>query len=79
MKAFIGWVLATASAVLALLWFFGVITFVPPDLLGVVLGGIARGLGWIFGTALPSLGDIILDRLRSAATDGSTPPTTTVP
>jgi hypothetical protein len=62
-KSIIGWILATASLIIGVLIFFGVITFVPPEPVGVLLGGLGTGLGWLFGTALPRLGEIILDRL----------------
>lgn len=77
LKSVVGWILATASLLLGVLIFFGVITLVPPEPLVLLFRGIGTGLGWLFGTALPTLGDIILDRLRSGTPD--VPPTTTVP
>jgi hypothetical protein len=67
LKQFVGWVLLTASILVGALIFFGVIDFFPAGLLGDALGGIFRGIGWLFGTALPTLGQIILDRLRNRA------------
>lgn len=65
LKQFVGWVLAIGSILVGALIFFGIIDFFPADLLGTALGGIFTGIGWLFGTALPTLGDIILDRLRN--------------
>ena len=64
LKSTVGWILATASVLIGTLLFFGVISFVPPEPIGLLLSGLGTGLGWLFGTALPTLGDIILDRLR---------------
>jgi hypothetical protein len=75
LKSIVGWILATASLLLGVLIFFGVIDFFPAAVLGGLFSGIGRGIGWLFGTALPTLGDIILDRLRSSTP--SVPPTTT--
>jgi hypothetical protein len=76
-KSIVGWLLATASLIIGALLFFGVITFIPPDPASGLLSGIGRGIGWLFGTALPTMGDIILDRFRSSTP--SVPPTTTIP
>lgn len=81
LKSIVGWMLATASLLLGILWFFGILTFVPPEPLMALVNGLGHGLGWVFGTALPGLGDIILDRLRHATTNAPVvaPPTTTIP
>lgn len=67
LKSIIGWILATASIIIGFLFFFGVISFVPPEPIGLLLGGLGTGLGWLFGTALPAIGNIIIDRLRALA------------
>lgn len=77
-KSIIGWLLATASVILGILWFFGVLTFFPLGPGVAFIGQVLHGLGWIFGTALPRLGTIILDRLQETVSSGP-PTTTTIP
>jgi hypothetical protein len=77
-KSIIGWILATASIILGLLVFVLVLSLLPLGPVASAAGQILKGVGWLFGTALPQLGQIGLDAARNQINTGSpVAPTTT--
>jgi hypothetical protein len=80
-KSIVGWILATASLLLGLLVFIFVISVLPLGPMAALAGSILSGVGWLFGTALPQIGQIALDAARENLKDGGSaiPPTTTIP
>ncbi|HJU00245.1 MAG TPA: hypothetical protein VJ966_03460 [Actinomycetes bacterium] len=77
LKSIIGWILATASALLGLLVFIFVVSVLPLGPLAAGAGEILKGVGWLFGTFLPGAGQLALDAARDRLSDGGTAPTTT--